>query len=602
MAIFLLLQSLSSLLFLFLTSQVTAQTPNTTDFSCSFDSSNSCQTYIAYRAQTPDFLDLGNISDLFGTSRKFIKQASNLSSEEDPLNPDQLLLIPIPCSCTNKSFFATITYQINKDDSFYSLSIHAFENLTEYHRIIDLNPTLIPTLLHIGVEVVVPVFCKCPTKSQLDKGLKFIITYVWQSHDDLQLLSRRLNASSSDIVTENNYRNFSAAAGSPVLIPVAELPVLFQPAYSPPPLGKKSKPRQIILVASCSVGAALVSALLCSVIYIYCICYRQKLVEMDLIPKRNFRAKISKISSPRAIQDKLLPGVSGYLGKAIIYEAKILMEATMNLNEHYRIGGSVYKATINGEVFAIKKTKEDVTEESRILQKVNHGNLVKLIGISTVEDGDCFLVYEFAENGSLDRWLSSVTFLTWSQRLNIALDIANGLHYMHEHTQPSIVHMDIRSSNILLDSKFKAKIANFSKARTAKNPLMLKADVFAFGVVLLELLSGKKAMETREGGEIVMLWKEIKEILEVEGKREERLRKWMDPNLEKFYPIDGALSLAAMAKACTWDKSSARPSMSEMVFNLSVLTQTSSETLDRSWTNGLEADESIQVIGPVRAR
>ena len=88
--------------------------------------------------------------------------------------------------------------------------------------------------------------------------------------------------------------------------------------------------------------------------------------------------------------------------------------------------------------------------------------------MSSKSGGNCFLVYEYAENGSLDKLLYSkssaasvsVVVLTWNQRLNIALDVANSLQHMHEHTQPSIVHRDIRTTNILLASRFKAKIAN----------------------------------------------------------------------------------------------------------------------------------------------
>ena len=80
--------------------------------------------------------------------------------------------------------------------------------------------------------------------------------------------------------------------------------------------------------------------------------------------------------------------------------------------------------------------------------------------MSSESGGNCFLVYEYAENGSLDKLLYSkasaasisVVVLTWSQRLNIALDVANGLQYMHEHTRPSIVHGDIRTANVLLAS------------------------------------------------------------------------------------------------------------------------------------------------------
>ncbi|KAL5715109.1 non-specific serine/threonine protein kinase [Ranunculus cassubicifolius] len=605
------------LLFSYTISFVTAQRPlptNTTDFSCAPDSPRSCSTYVLYRAQSPEFLNVGAICDLFGVSPQSIQQANSLISEETQFVPGQQLLIPISCGCTGNNFSANISYEIKKGDNFYLLSVNTFENLTDYHVIEDMNPTLTPTLLHIGTQIVLPIFCKCPTKDQSDVGIKFLLTYIWQPHDDLEFVSSMLKANSNDIRAVNNFKHFGEAVGLPVLIPEKELPNL-----SLLPYPKKYKGRRILNIALWSAAGGFFSIVSCLMILAYCKYYKRKspipaqglsLENIDLIQLKKGLKKEEIVINPRTMQEKLLPGVSGYLGKTIIYETKVIMEATMNLSELYRIGDSVYKAWIKGDLLAIKKTRENVTEELKILQKVNHANLVKLVGTSMDTDGNCFLVYEFAENGSLDKWLyskslpssSSVSFLTWTQRLNIALDVATGLQYMHEHAQPSIVHMDIRSSNILLDSKFKAKIANLSMARTVCDSVIAKADVFAFGVVLLELLSGKKAMQTKDGGQIGMLWKELRVILEVEEGREERLRQWIDPNLEDLYPSDGAMSLAILAKACTWDKSSARPSMGEVVFNLSVLTHSSGETLKKSWTHGIEAEDSMEVISPVKAR
>ena len=94
----------------------------------------------------------------------------------------------------------------------------------------------------------------------------------------------------------------------------------------------------------------------------------------------------------------------------------------MNLNENCRIGGSVYKAIIDEKVLAIKKFDEDVTEELKILQKVSHVNLVKLMGISSDSDGNYFLDYEFTENGSLDKWLHSKSSATSSSVVVLHMD------------------------------------------------------------------------------------------------------------------------------------------------------------------------------------
>ncbi|KAH6806483.1 hypothetical protein C2S51_031314 [Perilla frutescens var. frutescens] len=600
----------SSLLLLFSVSPVAAQVPNNTavtDFRSSADSPSSCKTYLTYRVRSP-YSDLGSISDLFGKSRMEIATATNLTSEDAPLVPNQLLLVPIICTSNGTHYFSNVTYKIKKDESFYLVQVRVFQNLTDYHVVEDMNPKLNPNNLTIGEEVVFPLFCKCPGNSYTEKGIQILTTYVWQPGDDLLPVSAMFQASPSDIVMANNNRNFTAAICLPVLIP-EKAPILVQFFPSSASHGK-FKRRWIVISSSSALAFFIILSGL--VVYFFLSHKKKKMVASALkfsgrIP--TYKASKDENSVVKTIQNKLLPGVSGYLGKTVVYDLNVIMVATMNLSERYRIGGSVYKAMINDQVLAVKKTRE-ATEELQILQRVNHANLVKLKGVSSDNDGNFFIAYEYVENGSLDKWFSlkvsassaTIESLNWRQRLVIALDVANGLQYMHEHTEPSIVHKDIRTSNILLDSNFRAKIANFSAARPATSYVMLNIDVFSFGVVLLELLSGKKVMETKDNGEVVMLWKEVKGILDVEDQRKERLRRWMDPNLESSYPIDDALNLAVLARACTSENSLERPSMGEIVFNLSVLTHSSSQMSEKSWVSKFEAEEVSPVITPVEAR
>ncbi|KAI9084283.1 hypothetical protein K1719_033790 [Acacia pycnantha] len=532
-----------------------------TNFSCPVDSPPSCETYVSYHAQSPNYLSLVNISDVFGISPLSIARASTLSDEDSKLIPAQLLLVPVICGCARNRSFANITYEIKAGDTFDFVSNTGFENLTNWHLAEEFNPNQNPYLLIPGTKVVFPLFCRCPSRSHLAKGIKFLITYVWQPSDTVSVISTKFNASEMDIMTENKYQNFTSIANLPIMIPVSQLPDVSR--FYSSPKRKGNNHRLFVIIA-----------------------------------------------------DKLLSGVSGFVSKPTMYEFSVIMEATMNLDQQCRIGGSVYKAKIDGQVLAVKEVKEDVMEELKILQKVNHANLVKLMGFSSDNNaGNCFLVYEYAENGSLDNWLysmsasdassGSVSFLTWSQRICIALDVAMGLQYLHELTQPRIVHRDIRTSNILLDSSFKAKIANFPMARASTNPMMLKSDVFAFGVVLLDLLTGKKSMATNEKGEVVMVWKDIRGILdgEDEKKKKERLRKWIDPRLGNFYAIDDALSLAFLAVTCTADKPLSRPTMAQVVLSLSFLSKSCPGVMVERWTcpGGLDA-EVPQMISPITAR
>ncbi|XP_057769956.1 serine/threonine receptor-like kinase NFP [Salvia miltiorrhiza] len=570
-----------------------AQSPN---FTCSSDSPTTCPTYVTYRVRSP-YTALGTISRLFGITGDGIAAASNLSSGDAPLIPDQLLMVPVNCTCNGTHYFSNKTYHMNKDDSFYTVSTKPFQNLTNIYVVEDMNPSLDPSNLTVGVEVVFPLLCKCPGSSF---GSQYLITYVWQPGDDVLSVANMFQASSSDIVVINNDRNFSAATCLPVLIPVNSL-VILQSFVSSVASSKSRPHRMLVAVLSIVMVLLVVSSGLA--VYFRLLYKRSKVLARSSSSLETFGlipASKDQASEPKTSQDKLLPGVSGYLCNPIIYDLDVIMKATSNLSERCAIGRSVYKAIINGDEVVVKKTRE-AAEEIQILQRVSHGNLVGLMGVSLDDDLNFYVVYEYVENGSLDNWLfpkvspssHSVTAepLSWKQRLVIALDVANGLQYMHEHAQPSVVHRDISTSNILLDSKFKAKISNFSAARPAACSLMLNVDVFCFGVVVLELLSGRKVMETKDNGKVVMLWVEIGGILEGGDQRKERLRRWMDPKLKGCFSIDDALSLATIAKLCTSEKASERPTMAEVVFSLSVVVQPSPFMYDKSWISKFEAEE-----------
>lgn len=206
------------------------------------------------------------------------------------------------------------------------------------------------------------------------------------------------------------------------------------------------------------------------------------------------------------------------------------------------------------------------------------------------EEANCYLVYEYVENGSLHSWLheNKNEKLSWKTRLRIAIDVANGLQYIHEHTRPKVVHKDIKSSNILLDSNMRAKIANFGLAKSGCNAITMhivgtqgyiapeylsdgvvstKMDVFSFGVVLLELVAGREAVD--EEGKV--LWTSVHGILDGKDERRmKRLGEWMDSNLlNEPCSMDSVMSVMAVAVACLHKDPSKRPSMVDIVYALS---------------------------------
>nr|GMD48640.1 probable receptor-like protein kinase At1g80640 [Ipomoea batatas] len=217
-----------------------------------------------------------------------------------------------------------------------------------------------------------------------------------------------------------------------------------------------------------------------------------------------------------------------------LMEYETLESATNNFQETEILGkggfSCVYKGKLEDNLFvAVKKLQEGVTQDDAIqefetevelLSKIQHPNVISLFGYSIRADTR-LIVYELMENGSLEDQLhgpSRGSALTWHLRMKIALGIASGLEYLHECCNPPIIHRDLKSSNILLDPNFNAKLSDFGLAvpdgAQNKNDAKLsgtlgyvapeylldgkltdKSDVYAFGVVLLELLLGRRAME-----------------------------------------------------------------------------------------------------------
>ncbi|CAL9048365.1 unnamed protein product [Musa banksii] len=212
-----------------------------------------------------------------------------------------------------------------------------------------------------------------------------------------------------------------------------------------------------------------------------------------------------------------------------------LERATENFREELGRGafGTVFKGTVSdgARVIAVKRLEKMVEEgerefqrEVRAIGRTHHKNLVRLLGFCN-QGSSRLLVYEYMSNGSLaDLLFKAETWPTWRERCRIALDVARGLHYLHEELENHIIHCDIKPQNILMDATGTAKIADFGLAKLLmpdqtrtytgirgtrgylapewhKNaPITVKADVYSYGVVLLEIICCRRNMELEEAG------------------------------------------------------------------------------------------------------
>ncbi|KAK1325912.1 hypothetical protein QJS10_CPA01g02392 [Acorus calamus] len=194
-------------------------------YTCSTDRTiYPCRTYAVYRATPPNLLDLAPISDLFGVSRTMISDPSNIAFPNATLVPDQLVLVPLTCSCTSNHSYSNTSYKILPGDTFYILSTTKFQNLTTYQDIELVNPTLDPTNLSIGADVVVPVFCQCPEKSLTSSGVSHLLTYQLRPSDtNASVVASRFRADLRTMVSINARK---LVPFSTVLIPVTRIPTL----------------------------------------------------------------------------------------------------------------------------------------------------------------------------------------------------------------------------------------------------------------------------------------------------------------------------------------------------------------------------------------
>ncbi|KAF5458584.1 hypothetical protein F2P56_022605 [Juglans regia] len=295
--------------------------------------------------------------------------------------------------------------------------------------------------------------------------------------------------------------------------------------------------------------------------------------------------------------DKELRGIDLQTG---LFTLRQIRAATKNFDQTNKLGeggfGCVYKGMLSdGTVIAVKqlssKSKQgnrEFVNEIGMISALQHPNLVKLYGCC-VEGNQLSLIYEYMENNCLSRALfGKDTFcrlkLDWPTRQKICLGIARGLAYLHEESRLKIVHRDIKTSNVLLDKDYNAKISDFGLAKLSEDDnshistrvagtigymapeyamrghLTNKADVYSFGVVALEIVSGKSNTNYRPKEDFVYLL-DWAYVLQERGS----LLELVDPALGSEYSSEQAMVMLNVALFCTNASPSLRPTMSQVV-------------------------------------
>ncbi|KAM3701401.1 hypothetical protein ACB098_05G168500 [Castanea mollissima] len=513
--------------------------------------------------------NLSYISDIFSQQVPEILKYNPKVLNKDSLDSGTRLNVPFSCDCLNGDFLGhTFTYITQFGDTYDSIAKFPYSNLTNKNwlqRVNSYQPTRIPDYVPINVTV----NCSCGDR-HVSKDYALFATYPLRPGENLSSVAAESGVPAHLLELYNPGSNFSAGNG-----------LVFVPAK-----GISSG-----AIAGIFIAAVAGASILAFSLYLGIYRRKKKVVEASTLPAvsqdqyvrhRHVSGSIpEKASESAAFAGAPSQGLTGItVDKSVEFSYEELAKATKGFSQDNKIGqggfGSVYYAELRGEV--------------------------RLIGYCV--EGSLFLVYEYIENGNLSQHLrgSGRDPLPWQTRVKIALDSARGLEYIHEHTLPVYIHRDIKSANILIDKNFRGKVADFGLTKLTEygstslpsrlvgtfgymppeyaqyGDVSPKIDVYAFGVVLYELISGKEAIvKTNEYvPESIGLVALFEDVLS-QSDSEEDLLKLVDPRLGDNCPLDSVRKLIQLAKACTQETPQLRPSMRSIVVALMTLSSSTED-------------------------
>ncbi|KAK5830815.1 probable receptor-like protein kinase At1g30570 [Gossypium arboreum] len=385
-----------------------------------------------------------------------------------------------------------------------------------------------------------------------------------------------------------------------------------------------------VLWVGIAAGVATVAILAVAVTRVCCFCKKRGKESGDT--KNNSNAGWRPLflngsilnSSANAKRSSRLQNLNGSMASTGVGRQFTLAEiraATNNFDESLVIGvggfGKVFKGEIgDGTLAAIKRanpqSEQGLAEfhtEIEMLSKLRHRHLVSMIGFCD-EQNEMILVYEYMANGTLRSHLfgNDVPPLTWKQRLEACIGAARGLHYLHTGAERGIIHRDVKTTNILLDENFVAKMSDFGLSRAGpslehthvstavkgsfgyldpeyfrRQQLTEKSDVYSFGVVLFEVVCARAVINPSLPKEQINLaeWA-------MKWQRQKSLETIIDPHLRGNYSAESMEKFGEIAEKCLADEGKNRPTMGDVLWHLEYVLQ-----LHKAWILSNTTDNSF---------
>ncbi|KAJ0810307.1 putative protein kinase RLK-Pelle-LysM family [Helianthus annuus] len=568
-----------------------------TRYTCTNNTKNSCPSFLIFRAN-PRFLTISAISALFGFPTDDLLRLNNIVSPLETLFVDREVFVPVSCSCSDGFFQARFNYTITDNTTVSEIACGVFGGLVKTITLLEENQH--QEVVKVGYVLDVPLKCACPSSEY-----KSFVTYPLVSGDSIDKVSTKFSISKNDILAVNNLQpDTTIYPETTILVPLRLKLITFTVSNFQPPSPRflptkpvegdvnSAKLKKVYIIVSV-IGFSLVLGILI-VMGLYLNALNKCKREIFIIPSTR-RSSFTSFSTPPAssprsrpspaarsspsscLSPDLLASIKYSLYNFTIEEIKSI---TKDFSEGCKVSENTYRGLFDDMQVLIKEIEfSEIRHIIDLHSKVNHVNILKLLGVCYNESSWSYIVLDHPANMSLKDCLINSSSLTWQRRTQIAFDIAMGLHYLHYCIVPSYMQTGLCSENIFVTSKWRAKLAvlsrNLNPGVMGSTTTILgleyekfdslktleKENIWEFGMVLLEILSGKvKTDRTSLRDSIGFLGGEGGE-----GGCFENLKSFMDPCLKEDYRLAEALCLGVLAKACVENDPLHRPSMEDIL-------------------------------------